>query len=128
MAYYTRRRVGYRKRTYRKRTYRKRAYRKRAYPRRTYRKRAYGTRRYKKKRSGVAVVRPTVNAPVSKWTLDHLPTDVLNYAAQIKAGAAQIVPTLIKEAVVKMETDPVVNGRTERETMRQMNEGVVYVG
>jgi len=121
MAYSYRRRGAYRKRRPYKRAYRKRTYRKRTYRKRTYRKATY-RKRYSKKR--VAVLRPDRKLPLTKWTVDHLPTEVKSYSAFIRQAADKVVAN----TVVKMETDPVVDGRTERQVMKDMSEGVVFVG
>jgi len=97
MAYSYRRRGGYRRRpVYRKRYGRKRTYRKRTYRKRTYRRPVY-RKRYGRKRA-IAVVRPDKKLPLSKWTVDHLPADVVNYSNHLQKAAREVAEVIASAA------------------------------
>jgi len=119
MAYSYRRRAGYRRRPAYRRTYRKRTYRKRTYRKRTYRRPVY-RKRYGRKRA-IAVVRPDKKLPLSKWTVDHLPADVVTYSNTLQKAAREVAEVIASAAPATNAMD------TQREIKRARAEIPVVV-
>jgi len=111
MAYYTRRRVGYRKRTYRKRTYRKRAYRKRTASRSRSRRPMGGSFMKRARTRAYANVRTGGLLAIERKFLDfgYLATGITNGGTGVANNAASTFsPAVLGPTVYRSATGTIL--------------------